>query len=153
MEDCRMSTRTRGVLSAALALIAAANAFGAPPASEPKWNQKEVLALGEKLVTALHDAEAAAREAPPQATALQQRKRDAAVSTFLEVRQAADVYVTKLRAGWDGDRTEAYFRNVRDGLRRALDSARDAVPSEKVGENLGKANQALAELARYYPNV
>jgi hypothetical protein len=148
-----MSTRTRGALLTALALIVAANASGAPPAGEPKWDQKQVLALGEKLANALHDAEAAAREAPPQATALQQRKRDAAVSTFIQVRQAADAYLTKLRAGWDRDMTEAYFRNVRDGLRRALDSARDAVPSEKVGENLGKANQVLAELAHYYPGV
>ena len=146
-----MRTRTAARI-AALALIAAAAATAAPPAA-PKWDQQAVLALGEKLASALKDAQAASREAPLQATAMQQRNRDGALSEFRRVREAADAYVAKLRAGWDRDMTAAYFRTVRNGLRDALKSARDAVPSEQVDQHLNEANQALSELAPYYPDV
>jgi hypothetical protein len=148
-----MARPTRCVLIPLLALIVATAGAAAPPAGTPSWDQKQVLALGEKLATALRDAEAASREAPPQATALQQRKRDAALSSFRQVRQAADAYVSKLRAGWDGEMTSAYFRSVRNGMRDALQSARDAVPSPKVNENLNTANDVIAELERYYPDL
>src|SRR5262245_23782771 len=98
-----MATRIASSAIAALVLIAAA-ATAAPPAA-PKWNQQDVLALAEKLAGALRDGEAASREAPLQSTALQQRKRDGALSSFRQVREAADTYVAKLRAGWDRDMT------------------------------------------------
>src|SRR5262245_18775066 len=148
-----MRTRMLGAPIAALVLIAVAAASAAPPGDAPKWDQKQVLALAEKLAGALHDANAAAREAPPQMTALQQRKRDAALASFDQVRQAADKYVDKLRAGWDRDMTAAYFRSVRDGLRDALRTAQDAVPSEEVGLKLDEADETLAELARHYPDL
>jgi hypothetical protein len=147
-----MSTRTGAVWIAALALIAG-GAASAEPAAAPKWNQPEVLALAEQLAGALRDGEAASREAPLQSTALQQRKRDGAISEFRRVREAADAYVAKLRAGWDRDMTAAHFRTVRNGLRNALSSARDAVPSEQVGQHLDDANRAVAELSRYYPDI
>ena len=146
-----MSTRTAAWI-AALALFASAAATAAPPEA-PKWNQKDVLALGERLSGALRDAEAASREAPIQSTALQQRKRDGALSEFRRVRESADAFVAKVRAGWDREMTSAYFRSVRNGLRDAHASARDAVPSEQVGQHLDEADQAIAELARYYPGV
>src|SRR5437773_12289742 len=73
--DPMIATRRSAVrlAAAALALISiAAPAWSAPP----KWDPKQVLALAERLAKALDEVEAAAREAPPQATALQQRKRD-----------------------------------------------------------------------------
>jgi F0F1-type ATP synthase membrane subunit b/b' len=148
-----MNTRALAAPIAAFALLAVATASAAPPDGAPKWDQKQVLALAEKLAGALRNAQAAAREAPPQATALQQRTRDAALSNFEEVRQATDKYLQKLRAGWDRDMTAAYFRVVRNGLRDSVRSARDAVPSEEVGRNLDEANEAVAELGRYYPDV
>ncbi|TMA35574.1 MAG: hypothetical protein E6J87_03345 [Deltaproteobacteria bacterium] len=136
--------------AAALALISiAAPAWSAPP----KWDPKQVLALAERLAKALDEVEAAAREAPPQATALQQRKRDAALSGFHRVREAAHAYVSRLKAGWDRDMTAAYFRSVRDGVRDARASARDAVPSEQVDEKFRAADQALDELSSFYPDA
>ncbi|HKA13877.1 MAG TPA: hypothetical protein VKH41_02575 [Myxococcota bacterium] len=133
-----------------LALISLAGpAWGAAP----KWDQKQVLALAERLAQALEDVEAAAREAPPQLTALQQRKRDAALAGFHRLREAAGAYVSKLQAGWDRDMTSAYFRSVRDGFRDARSSAGDAVPSEQVDEKFQAADQALDELSRFYPGV
>lgn len=145
-------TRTGVVQLAALVLLAAGAASHAR-AAEPDWDPKQVIALAEKLVTILDESIAAAREAPPQATALQQRTRDAAVKDFQRVRQAADVFVSKLEAGWDRDMTVAYFRSVRDGFRDARQTARDAVPTEKAEENLRKANQVLSELSRHYPDA
>ena len=146
-----MSTRTAAWIGA-LALIASAAATAAPPEA-PKWNQQHVLALGERISSALRAAEAASREAPDQSTALQQRKRDGALSEFRRVRESADALVAKVRAGWDRDMTSAYFRSVRNGLRNARASAQDAVPSEQVGQHLDEADQAIAELARFYPDV
>jgi hypothetical protein len=84
---------------------------------------------------------------------LQQRTRDAALSSFEQVRQATDAYVRKLRAGWDRDMTAAYFRSVREGLRSARQLAGDAVPTADVGAKLDEANDLVAELERYYPDL
>ena len=147
-----MRPRSAAAGIAALALFAAASVTAAPPAG-PKWNQQDVLALAEKLAGALRDGEAASREAPLQDTAMQQRRRDGALADFRRVRESADALVAKLRSGWDRDMTSAYFRTVRNGLRDALSSARDAVPSEEVGQHLDEANAAIADLARFYPDV
>ena len=148
-----MSRTTRCTLLVNFALIIAAAGSAAPPSGAPAWDSKQVLALGVKLSTALQDAETASREAPDQATALQQRKRDAALTSVKQIRQSADAYVSKLRAGWDADMTEAYFRAVRNGLRGMLQTGGDAVPSPEVQQSLDTANEAIGELERYYPNL
>jgi hypothetical protein len=94
-----MSRTTRCTLLVNFALIIAAAGSAAPPSGAPAWDSKQVLALGVKLSNSLRDAEIASREAPAQATALQQRKRDAALTAVKQIRQSADAYVSKLRAG------------------------------------------------------
>jgi len=123
------------------------------PAAEPKWNQQQVLGLGEKLVRALDETAAAAREAPPQATVLQQRTRDDARNSFDQVRRAAGDYAAKLRKGWDRDMSMASFRSVRVLFRDTRQSARNAVPTEKVDQKLREVERLLEELSRFYPDA
>src|SRR5688572_12697109 len=114
MEVRPMSTRIQGGPFAALALIVAATASAAPPDGAPEWNQKQVTALAAQLVQVVDEALASAKEAPPQATALQQRRRDAALGGYRQVREAAADYLAKLEAGRDRDMTEAHLRNLRN---------------------------------------
>lgn len=144
--------RLAAILLGALVIGQGPTASSAPE-SGPAWSQKKVLALAEKLVRALDDTAAAAREAPPQATVLQQRTRDDALSSFDQVRELASDYAAKLRKGWDRDMTEAYFRNVKKMFRDTRKLARDAVPTEKVDQKLRETDGILDELSRFYPNA
>ena len=145
-------SRISAILLVAIA-IGQAEAVSAAPAAGPKWNQQEVLALAEKLARVLDEIAAAAREAPPQSTVLQQRTRDDALNEFDLVREATRDYVAKLRKDWDHDMTESYFRNVKRLFQDARKSGRDAVPTEKVDRKLSEAAGLLDELSRFYPNA
>jgi hypothetical protein len=144
--------RLAAILLGAL-VIGQGPAASSAPESGPAWSQKAVLALADKLVRALDDTAAAAREAPPQATVLQQRTRDDALASFDQVRELASDYAAKLRKGWDRDMTEAYFRNVKKMFRDTRKLARDAVPTEKVDQKLRETDRILDELSRFYPNA
>src|SRR5262245_34024579 len=137
------------IAAIALAQVQASSAH----AAEPQWNQKEVLGLAEKLVRALDETADAAREAPPQATVLQQRTRDDAANGLRQVREAASDYVAKLKKGWDRDMTESYLRNVKKMFKDSRKRARDAVPTEKVDEKLRETDEILDQLSRYYPSA
>jgi hypothetical protein len=135
------------------AVLLAVIAASAATAAEPPWNQQEVLGLAEQLVRVLDETAAAAREAPPQATVMQQRTRDDAANGLRRVREAASDYAAKLRKGWDRDMTEAYLRNVEKMFRDSRKLARDAVPTEKVEQKLRETDELLGRLSRYYPNA
>ena len=137
----------------AVAVLWAVVAASAASAAEPRWNQQEVLGLAEQLVRVLDETAAAAREAPPQATVMQQRTRDDAANGLRRVREAASDYAAKLRKGWDRDMTEAYLRNVKKMFQDSRKLARDAVPTETVDEKLRETDDLLGQLSRYYPNA
>src|SRR5262245_49361834 len=145
-------TRIRiGVIVLAAIAIVLGELASSARAAEPEWSKKTVLGLAEKLARVLDEAAAAAREAPPQATVLQQRTRDDALRSFDQVRQASGDYVAKLRKGWDRELTEAYFRRVRTLFRDVRKSARDAVPTKELDQKLREAAGLLEELSRFYP--
>jgi hypothetical protein len=137
------------IFAAAMALVQTAPAR----AETPKWNQNQVIVLAEQFVSVLDDISAASREAPDQATAMQQRTRDAAANGLRRVRDGASDYLRKLRSGQDRDLTEPRFRIVRDSFHDQVAVGRNAVPSPKVEELLNKANGILDELGRYYPDA
>jgi len=144
--------RLAAILLGALVLDQAGVASSAR-AAEPAWSQKEVTGLAANLSRVLGDTAAAAREAPPQATVLQQRTRDDALRSFNRVREAADDYLAKLRKGWDRDLTESYFRALKRQFRDARGLARDAVPTKTVDEKLSEAEELIEKLSRFYPNA
>ena len=142
-------TRASAIVLAAVALAQIASISPAR-AEEHEWNQKEVLRLADQLVVALDEANAALREAPPPANVLQQRTRDAAANSFDRAHEAATDLVAKLRAGWDRERTEVYFRNVRDAVASTRRVARDAEPTQKVDQKLNEVGELLRQLSRFY---
>ena len=144
--------RASAALAAAIA-IALGHAAASEPAAQPRWNQQEVLGLAEQLVRTLDETAAAAREAPPQDTVLQQRTRDDAANGLRQVRELAGDYVAKLRKGWDRDMTESYLRSVKKMFKDSRKRARDAVPTEKVDEKLRETDELLEQLSRYYPSA
>ena len=148
-----MSTRIQGGPFAALVLIVAATASAAPPDGAPEWNQKHVTALAAQLVQVVDEALASAKEAPPQATALQQRRRDAALGGYRQVREAAADYLAKLEAGRDRDMTEAHFRNLRNLFKSTRQSAGDAEPMPEAQQQLTKIDRLLKQLGGYYPDA
>jgi hypothetical protein len=142
-------TTKSAIASAALGLAFSTAALADPPV----WDQKQVTALATQLVQVVDAALAASKEAPGQATALQQRRRDAAVSGYRRVREAAADYRAKLEAGRDRDLTEAHFRNLRNLVKSTRASAGDAEPTPKAQEQLDKVDSLLGELGRYYPDA
>jgi hypothetical protein len=147
-------TRIRaGAAVLAVIAIALGRAAWSEPVAQPQWNAQQVLGLAEQLVRALDETAAAAREAPPQATVMQQRTRDGAVTGLRETRQLAGDYLAKLRKGWDRDMTEAYLRSVKRKFSESRKLARDAVPTEEVEEKLRETDGILEQLSRYYPNA
>jgi len=142
-------TRTGAILLAAALLAHAAPAR----AAAPEWNQKEVTALARKLLGVVDQIDAAAKVAPQQPTAMQQRTRDAAKNSFFQVRRATADYVAKLEAGRDRELTEAHFRGVKIAFADTRRLARDAVPTPEMEGYLRKADELLSELGRYYPDA
>jgi hypothetical protein len=142
-------TRASAIL---LAWVALAQIGPISPAwaMEQEWNQKEVLRLADQLVVALDDANSASREAPPPASVLQQRMREATVNSFDRAHKAAADLVAKLRAGWDREKTEVHFRNVRDAVASTQRVARDAEPTEKLNQKLHEVAELLRQLSRFY---
>jgi len=142
-------SRASAIFAAALVL-----AHTAPARAEaPAWDQKQVTALAEQFVQVLDDIAVASREAAPQPTALQQRTRDAAASGIQRLRDAAGDYLAKLKAGHDGEMTQARYRNLRDSFRDTRQTARDAVAAPRMDELLRKASGLIDELGRYYPDA
>jgi hypothetical protein len=142
-------TRASAILLAAVAL-AQIGPISAARAAEQEWNQKEVIRVADQLVVALDEANAASREAPPPAGELQQRMRDATANSFDRSHKAAADLVAKLRAGWDREKTEVYFRNVRDAVASTQRVARDAEPTERLNQKLHEVSELLRQLARFY---
>jgi hypothetical protein len=151
-----MSATRTAILLAAAAFVLGGTASpvrAADPAPAPAWNQKEVLRLAEELAAELDQADAASRAAPPQATALQQRTRDAAANSFHRVHDAAADFAKKLRQGRDRETTEAHFKNVRTAFENTRKIARDAVATPDVDQHLRRASELIQQLARFYPHA
>ena len=119
--------------------------------AEPQpWDQQEVGRLSAALSQTLTEISMAAKTAPMQQTAIQQRTRDGAVNSLHRVRQAADAFAKQIAGGRDRGATELFFAQVRQLFHEMRSVARDAVPSPEQEANLAAAEKLLDELARYY---
>jgi hypothetical protein len=121
---------------------------------EPEWDADRVIDLATELVEAVGAALLVAREAPGQETALQQRKRDAAVGEMQRVHGISREYLARLRERWsrEGPEDSAYFfQQLRRSVEGARETAADAVPTARGGAALERVSELLDELARFYP--
>lgn len=123
---------------------------GVALAEPQEWDQKEATRLAREFAESIEKIAIAAKTAPLQKTAIQQRTRDGAVNGLGDVRKAADAYAKQLESGRDGSATELFFAQVRQLFQQTLSVARDAVASDEQRSNLEAAEKTLDQLARYY---
>ena len=123
---------------------------GAALAEPQPWDQKEAARLSEAFSQSLSKIASAAKTAPLQQTAIQQRTRDGAVNRLGSVREAADALAKQIASGRDGAATELFFAQVRQLFNQMRSVAGDAVASKEQEVNLAAAEELLDQLARYY---
>jgi hypothetical protein len=143
--------------SAFAALLAAALLLGSMGATAqdeaPEWQQEEVQALAGRLIHAMDEVLADPSFDAKQATAMQQREHDAAVSSVRELRRLVGDYKKRLDAGYDRDETEPFFAQMSLLRGDIRDYARRSWLPEDTAAKVERAAGLLDQLARYYPDL
>jgi hypothetical protein len=124
--------------------------MGAPAEGAPEWDPARVSVLANSMRDALATGLKAASEQPPQATAFQQRTRDAALSEMKQVHSQAEDYAKKIADGWSREQSRAWFDLLREGYASARTAAGDAIPGPVVSDQLSLVDAQLEQLARFY---
>ncbi len=114
------------------------------------WDNDAVVKLATELEKTLRVAYENSLKAPPQSTVLQQRERDSAQGVIRKARNLSEDYARKMRAGWDRDASEPYFRAVVDEVAYVWESAGDAVPAESAQPLIDRLQELLDALQAYY---
>lgn len=118
--------------------------------ADPGWDAAAVGQLATELEKTLQEAYARSLKAPPQQTVLQQRTRDAAQGAIRRARDLSADYARKLRAGYDRDASEPYFRAVANEVAYVWETAADAVPAETAKPLIERLQKILEELTAHY---
>lgn len=137
-------------MSCLLLLLSPSFVWADDGADADAWDQAAVTRLAnelEQLFDALYEK---SQNAPPQQTALQQRSRDAAQGAIRRSRDRSAEYAEKMRAGWDRDASEPYFRLVVEEVTDIFDTAGDAKPKEGAQPKIDRMQAVLSELRAYY---
>ena len=117
---------------------------------EPGWDQAAVTKIADELVMTLRGAIEVSKKAPAQRTAFQQRERDAALASIRGAAEASEGYAKRIRAGWDRDDSEVYFRAVTEEVNDMWETAGDAVPSDHAAPLLERLRDLMDELTALY---
>ena len=137
----------RGSVPVVLLVLAC---LGAGVASAEEWNAERALELAVELEDTLAQALEAAKTAPPQETAMQERTRDGAVVEMKYAHRASRELVTQLRIGAGRDATEPLLRGVRTTYESAIETAENAVAQTTVAPLLEKAESLMRSLQKRY---
>ena len=138
----------RWILTWGTSLLLLAGAAGA--ASAESTSEETADSLAEELAATLDAALVAAQNAQPQATAMQQRTRNAAVSQMKHVHSIAVEYRERVRLAKSIDDTEFFFGNLRSAVTSARQTAEDAVPDPEVARQLQRLDAIMGRLAALY---
>lgn len=103
--------RLAALLSLAV-LLTPAGGFAQSADRAPRWNQEHVVALAAKLVTALEELQADPGIRAKQATAMQQREHDAAVTSISELTRLAKDLKRRLDAGYERDEIQPFWEGI-----------------------------------------
>ena len=137
----------RGSVPVVLLVLAC---LGAGVASAEEWNAERALELAVELEDTLAQALEAAKTAPPQETAMQERTRDGAVVEMTYAHRASRELVTQLRIGGGRDATEPLVGRVRTTYASAIETADKAVAQAAVSPLLDKAESLILSLQKLY---
>jgi len=116
----------------------------------PEWDQAAVTKRAIELELTLREASQRGIKASPQQTALQQRDRNAAQSVIKRAHERSEDYAKKMRAGWNRDESETYFRGVVEAVESIWATAGDAVPDENATALIARLRRLLDELEVSY---
>jgi hypothetical protein len=151
-----MNLRTRRSLAASLGLavlLAPAAALGQSPAEDPEWNRTQVAGLAGRLVTALDALLEDPGITAKQATAMQQREHDAAVSSIRELTRLVKDLKRRLDAGYEHDEIRPFWDGI-ELLRGDIGAyARNSWVPESTRNKVAKARELLDTLAGYFQDV
>jgi hypothetical protein len=128
-----------GLLVAALAL-----------AEAPAWDPERVAGVSGRLVAALDELLADPGLAAQQATAMQQREHEAAISSIRQLAKLTRDLKKRLDAGYQRDETRPFFDQI-ELLRGDIAAyARQSWLPESTRSKVEKARDLLESLAGYY---
>jgi hypothetical protein len=151
-----MNVWTRSTLTAFLSLavlLAPAAGLTQSPAGEPEWNQAQVAGLAGRLVTALDALLADPGINAQQATAMQQREHEAAVSSIRELARLAKDLKKRLNAGYERDEIRPFWDGI-ERLRGDIGAyARHSWLPESTRTKVVEAKNLLDTLAGYFQDI
>jgi hypothetical protein len=151
-----MNVWTRSTLTASLSLavlLAPAAGLAQSPAGEPEWNQAQVARLAGRLVTALDALLADPGINAQQATAMQQREHEAAVSSIRELARLAKDLKKRLNAGYERDEIRPFWDGI-ERLRGDIGAyARHSWLPESTRTKVVEAKNLLDTLAGYFQEI
>jgi len=134
-------------------LLAPAAGLGQSPAGEPEWNQTRVAGLAGRLVVALDALLADPGIDAKQATAMQQREHDAAVSSIRQLTRLAKDLKRRLDAGYERDEIRPFWDGL-ELLRGDIGAyARHSWLPESTRAKVLQARELLDTLAGYFQGV
>jgi hypothetical protein len=134
-------------------LLAPAAGLGQTPAGEPEWDQTRVAGLAGRLVTALEALLADPGIEAKQATAMQQREHDAAVSSIRQLTRRAKDLKRRLDAGYERDEIRPFWDGI-ELLRGDIGAyARHSWLPESTRAKAVEARELLDTLAGYFQGV
>jgi hypothetical protein len=151
-----MNVWTRSTLAASLSLavlLAPAAALAQSPAGDPEWNQTRVAGLAGRLVAALDALLADPGINAQQATAMQQREHEAAVSSIRELTRLAKDMKRRLDAGYERDEIRPFWDGI-ERLRGDIGAyARHSWLPESTRTKVLEAKNLLDTLAGYFQEI
>jgi hypothetical protein len=123
-------------------------------ASQPlDWNQEKVTSVARQLSKALDDVLADPEIDAKQATAMQQREHEAAISSIRELNRNVKDLARRLGTGYTRDESEVFFGLV-TGLRSDIRAyARSSWLPERTRLKVEKAAGLIDRLSRYYQDA
>ena len=121
------------------------------PAGAHDWDQQQVSATTEQLIEALRALLADPKLDAKQATAMQQREHEAAISTALRVKQLLVDYKKRIDNGYSQEDSRPFWDQI-DLLRGDIQAyARNSWLPASTDQKADRVSALFDQLAHYYP--
>ena len=149
----RLAARRLAALLALAVLLAPVDGLAQSPAGAPEWNQTRVAGLAGRLVAALDVLLADPGINAQQATAMQQREHEAAVSSIRQLARLAKDLKRRLDAGYQRDEARGFWDQI-ELLRGDIGAyARHSWLPESTRTKVLEAKNLLDTLAGYFQEI
>jgi hypothetical protein len=147
-----MKLRTRSTLAFLVfaVLLTPAAGLAQSPAGAPEWDQTRVAGLAERLVAALDALLADPGINAQQATAMQQREHEAAVSSIRRLARLSKDLKRRLDAGYERDEARPFWHAIELLSGDIAAYGRHSWVPESTRSKVVEAGDLLDTLGRYF---